>query len=126
MFEKATRLKLRFPSQKGFLTVEDLWDLPLTGKVSLDNIAKQLNKEIKDSSEESFVIKKTEKNSILELKFELVKYIIKVKLSEIETAEKAKVLKEKKQKIMELIQEKENESLKSKSLEDLQKMLDDL
>jgi len=126
MFEKATRLKLRFPSQKGFLTVEDLWDLPLTGKVSLDNIAKQLNKEIKESSEESFVIKKTEKNNILELKFELVKYIIKVKLSEIETAEKAKVLKEKKQKIMELIQEKENESLKSKSLEDLQKMLDDL
>ena len=29
-FEQAVRLKLRFNSPKGLLSVEDLWDLPLT------------------------------------------------------------------------------------------------
>ena len=30
MFEKAARLKLRFDTSKGLVTVEDLFDLPLT------------------------------------------------------------------------------------------------
>ena len=42
IFMKATQKKLRFDSTQGLLTVEDLWDLPLTGtnkKANLDDIA---------------------------------------------------------------------------------------
>jgi len=62
LFETASKNKLRFSSIKGNLTTEDLWDLPLTsksGRICLDNIAKQLYKELKDSTEESFVLPKT-------------------------------------------------------------------
>jgi hypothetical protein len=47
LFEKASRLKLRFSSPAGLLTVEDLWDLPLSAQAkvaNLDDIAKGLNK----------------------------------------------------------------------------------
>ena len=81
MFEKATRIKLRFESKKGLLSVEQLWDLPLN---SLDEIAISLNKEVKDISEVSFIKPlSNNKNKELTLKFNIVKHIIDVKLTEI-------------------------------------------
>ena len=35
IFEQAARQAFRFESPKGFLTVEDLWNLPLTQRNSL-------------------------------------------------------------------------------------------
>ena len=50
MFEKASRMKLRFNTQRGVLSVEDLWDLPL---IQLDNIAIALNKKLQESKTEA-------------------------------------------------------------------------
>ena len=57
MFEQATRNKLRFESTKGPLSVEQVWDAPLTSRngFSLDDIAKQAKRELDALSEESFV-----------------------------------------------------------------------
>ena len=48
MFEIATRNKFRFPF-KGVISTEDLWDLSV---VSLDNVFKTLNSEMKKTKEE--------------------------------------------------------------------------
>lgn len=119
-FIQATRLKLRFSTAVGVLPVEDLWDLPLESKnkVNLDSIAIALHRELKDTKEESF-ISKSRANPILEMKLDIVKYIIEVKLQEAEDKAKAKVKSEQRAKIADLIEEKQNESLKALSLEEL-------
>ena len=120
LFTDATRLKLRFNTVVGVLSVEDLWDLPLESKnkVNLDSIAILLNRELKDTKEESF-ISKSKANPILEMKLDIVKYIIGVKLQESEDRAKARVKSEQRAKIADLIEEKQNESLKSLSLDEL-------
>lgn len=127
-FENATRLKLRFESQKGKLTTEDLWDLPLTSNngTNLDNIAKDLFMQLKNDPDVSFVIKDKKSDKLTQLKFDVVKHIIDVKLAERDSAEKARVNKEKKQQILAVIAQKENESLLGSSLEELKKMAEAL
>ena len=59
MFEKATQEKYRFETTKGLVNTEDLWDLPLVGgNCCLDDIAKDLNRDVKENEEESFIVKK--------------------------------------------------------------------
>jgi hypothetical protein len=125
MFEKAARLKLRFETPVGLISVEELWDLPLTsktGKSNLDTIARDLNRKLKDTADESFVDKPTQTDSVLQLKFEIVKHVIDVLVAERDAAAVARVNREKKQEIMSLIAEKKNDQLKGTSLEDLEKM----
>ena len=122
MFEKATREKIRFNSTRGALSVEDLWDLPLTnGVINLDNIAKGLSKELRDN-EESFVNPK-KKDTITKLKFDVVRQIITVKLKEAEKKKKEAEDKIKYNKIVDVIAEKEVDELKEKSSKELQKEL---
>lgn len=128
MFEKASRLKLRFTSPVGPLSVEDLWDLPLTsktGKANLDDLAKFLHKRVSES-EVSFVERPAESNTVAKLQFDIVKHVIDTKLAERDAAKAAAEKRATKQRIIDLIAEKKDEALKGKSLEELQGMLDGL
>lgn len=122
MFEYATRNKVRFPF-KGLISVEDLWDLSLT---NLDSIYKTLNKQVKQSEEESLLNTKTTVDKELDVQIAIVKHIVAVKLAEQEAREKASAKKAQKQKIMAIIASKQDEALQNSSVEDLQKMLDEL
>lgn len=122
MFIKATREKMRFP-YKGLISVEDLWDLPVT---ELDKIYKELNKKVKLSQEESLLDTKSDKDEKLNTQIEIIKYIVNVKLEERKNAEKAQQRKEEKEKIMSILASKQNEVLQGKSIEELTKMLEEL
>lgn len=127
MFEKAGRMKLRFTTTRGNISTEDLWDLPLIsykGTFSLDDLAKQLNRQSKEHGEESFVTKRNSANETLELKFEIVKHIIKIRLEELEQRNNAAALAAKKKKILEIIAGKEDEELASQSVSDLKKLVE--
>ena len=122
IFEFASRNKVRFPF-KGMISVEDLWDLSLT---NLDSIYKTLNKQVKQSEEESLLSTKASVDTELEVQIAIVKHIVSVKLAEKEAAEKASVKKAQKQKIMSIIATKQDEALQNSSIDDLKKMLDEL
>ena len=125
MFEKAARLKLRFQTSKGLLTVEDLFDLPLTsqtGKANLNGIAVALHNKLRVDLSVSFV-EPAKANEADEVAFEIVKHIITTKIAERDAAAAAAAKKEAKQKIMALIDQKQNEALGAKSLDELQELL---
>ena len=122
IFEFAVRNKLRFPF-KGMISVEDLFDLSLT---NLDSIYKTLNKQIKQSEEESLLSTKTNVDTELEVQIAIVKHIVSVKLAEQDARDKARTKREQKQKIMSIIAAKQDEALQNSSIDDLQKMLDEL
>lgn len=123
MFEKAVRTKLRFESPMGLISVEDLWDLPLKGgRANLDDIARNYHKKLKDSETESFVDEGT-KDEAIQLRFDILLYIINVKKDEKKAAMDAAENKRKKDQILGLIAQKKNEALSNASLEDLEKMV---
>lgn len=123
MFEKASRKKLRFNTNYGVLTVEDLWDLSLE---DLDEVAKQLNKKVKESEEESFIKKRSSSNVALNLMFDIVKHIIEVKLKEKERKESQVAKKAKQEKLLKLMEKKQEQELEEKSMDELKAELEAL
>ena len=119
LFETATRRKYRF-QLGGNLTAEDLWDL---NQEALDTIFKSLNAQLKEQSEESLSQVKSEKATELMDKIDIVKYIYNIKAAEKLARQEAKERRERKQKLMALIEEKQNENLKSMPLDQLEAML---
>lgn len=120
IFELASKTKLRFSLNNGVCNTEDLWDLKLE---DLNRIAIDLNKQIKESEEESFIKVKSSASKLLQLGFDVVKRVIDVKLEEKETKKLAAERASRKALLTELIAKKELSSLEQKSLEELQKEL---
>ncbi len=128
MFVQASRRKLRFPSSQGYISVEDLWDLPLTStksnQANLDAIAMKLDKEIKDTGvTRSFVTESTNANEELEIQFGIVIHIINIRKAENSAKILAAKNKESKEKIREILAKKKDESLSSKSEAELEEIL---
>jgi hypothetical protein len=122
IFEVAARNKFRFQFN-GIINTEDLFDLTPR---NLDSIFKTLNSELKKVKEESLLEVKTQQDKELDMKIEIVKYIVNVKLEEAELRAKAKDQKEKKQKILEIMSDKQDQDLQNKSVDELKAMLDEL
>lgn len=122
MFEKAVRLKLRF-THKGLCTVEDLWDLPLD---SLDRIFKELNTKLKTQKEESLLATRSKEEEILDLKISIVKHIVEVRLSEQKARKDLSAKLAKKQNLLGIIAEKQDNALRDMSIDDLTKLIDEL
>ena len=119
LFEIATRSKYRF---KGSLSVEDLWDLPST---QLDAIYRAMTKELREQGGES-LMQKDNDNTVLTNKIEIIKHIFLVKQEEIAARKAAEENRNKRQRIMEILEQKRDASLQNMSEEDLQKMLNGL
>jgi hypothetical protein len=127
IFEQATRLKLRFDTSRiGEIAAEDLFDLPLTsktGRANLDDLARGLHKQLKNGDDVSFVEPTRSSDPVIQLRFDIVKHVIDVKIEANKAEAKKRDDAEKKQKILALIADKKDEALKGKPLEELEAML---
>ena len=122
MFETAVRSKMRFP-YKGQISAEDLWDLNVN---ALDDVFKSLNTKVKASQEESLLQTRSKESEELAIQIEIVKYIVSVKLAEAQAREEAKENAAKRQHILSILADKQEDALRGKSVEELQQMLESM
>lgn len=121
LFKIAVKNKYRF-TYKGVQTVEDLWDLSVE---ELDKIYKTLKNKQKSEAEESLLTTASKEDKELNNKIEIIKTIVADKLSDKEKAVKAAERRAKNRRILEIMADKQEDELKSKSLDELKAMLEE-
>lgn len=129
IFEYAARNKLRFPSIRGELSVEQLWDVPLRSRdgFDLNVIAKAASKALKDVAEENFVeTSKTVEHTRRETAMGVVKHVIDTKLAEEKAAKDRAAKKQEKERLLSILAEKQDGALSALSAEELQRRIAEL
>ncbi len=121
-FKLAIMQKLRIQTNKGLLSSEQLGDLSID---ELDSLAVSLDIEHKESGKKSFINKTSEKDATTKLKFEVVLGILNTKVEEAQRLARKKEVKEHNAKILAIMADKEDETLKGKSKKQLEAMLID-
>jgi len=119
-YKKAVFLDLKVKTSKGLLSLTQLTTLSIT---ELDKTAVALQEELEGSKTKSFLTEKTKENEELQLSFDIVFDILTTKVNERkEAAEKAEK-KAKRDKILNLIAQKEEGAMANLSIEELKAML---
>lgn len=123
IFELAARDAYRFETTKGLLTVEDLYKLPLTSKrdLSLDSIAVDLDQQKQSSRRVSFVESvPTAKQREVDIKFEIVMYIIEYRKQENARKANQAALLERRRKLEQILGNKQDSALEAMTPEEIQ------
>ena len=127
----ALRDKYRFPSARGELVLEQLWEVPLTSVrgFSLNDIAKGLSKQLREKTEDNFVpnanAPTTEIQRIRSM-LEIVVFVIGVRTKEAEDINAKRARQEKRARLLDALQKKESEELSQASKDDILKQLAEL
>lgn len=122
-FKLASQTQLRFNTEKGLLSTEQLWSLNLTQLANLIKSIKKVLKATDNDDELSFLTESTITDTTNQLRFDIVKEIYLDKKKENDMARDEKNIKEHNQKILSLIAQKREADLANKSVEELEAML---
>lgn len=123
MYKKAIRAKLRFQTSKGLLTIEQLWGLTLT---ELKNLIISLHETVKKVPSEDLSFLETEtvqEESEDKMRFNIAVDVYKTKQQEAKDSREEASKKAFNQHIAEIIAEKEEADLRSKSIDELKAMM---
>ena len=121
-FAAAARHSWRWPSVRGELLLEQLWQLPLQSSsgFDLDTVAKTVKHVLTASTEESFVVATPHPKNAEHLgKLELVKFVIAEKLAAVDKAHKARIRAIERRRLLEALEHRENQELSSASKDQL-------
>lgn len=120
MYKEALQKKLRFKTNKGMISTEDLFDLSLH---NLDTLALMLDKKISEAPKKSFIEDLPAEENDDELRFSIVKDVINTKLKARKDNINKAQIDARNKRIAELIAKKEDEALENKSIEELRAMI---
>ncbi len=129
IYKYAAQNALRFPSVRGFLTTEQLFDLPLSNQTNfdLDNVAKAINAQLKACGEESFVSTAANpKQDVLKVALDLVKDVIATRQKTAAEALARQHRSEERRRLLDAIAAKKDQVLSAASLDELEKKLEAL
>lgn len=130
IYKFAAQHGLRFPSSKGDLTVEQLFQLPLQSKTGpdLDQVAIAIDNKLEKATTKSFVADPSSNPTKIALgvALDVVKDVITTKQAENKAVMLKRQRAEQKQKLSALIDQKKDETLSKASIEELQKQIDAL
>ena len=130
LYKRAAKENWRFNSTKGQMTVEDLFKLALTsqtGAACLNKVAIDLSRQIRETGEETFV--DTGSNPQLTRwkdQLELVKDVIADKQDENAARQDARAKAEKRQKLLDILDKKQENKLEGLSEDEIRKQLAEL
>lgn len=120
MYKEALQKKLRFKTNKGMITTEDLFDLSLQ---NLNTLAIMLDKKISEAPKKSFIEELPAEENDDELRFNIVKDVINIKLkARKDNIDKAQADAQKRR-ILEILAKRNDEELEKKSTKELRAML---
>ena len=129
MYKKASQQKLRIATSRGMLSVEQLWDLP---KEEIGQLAVALRKRIKDArgnsadSELDFLQPAEHSEETTdELTFRILKDIYQTLQADEDSARRLAAKRQRNRKLLEVIARKQDQELEGKSIEELEKMLEE-
>lgn len=125
MYKKASRLKLRFKTKFGLLTVDQLWEIKLNDlKAAVKDAHVEWKKLSKVDSELSFLDGSTDsEDEIPKLAFDILKDVYTTRQDEIKSASEAAVVNREIKHLEEILASKKEESLKSMSVEEIEKLI---
>lgn len=130
IYKYAAQNKLRFPSNRGMLTVENLFAVPLKSAdgFDLNTIAKGINAQLKEVGEESFVEEATTdpRKRALTASLDIVKDVIATRQAENKAARDRVEKAAKRKQLLDALAEKENQAITAASKEELLKQLEAL
>ena len=124
IFEKASRLKLRFTTPVGVVSTEDLWYIKPSVLAEMEEV---LLKEVSNygqttrKSRASATVAQTQQK----LRLEIITHVLDTLESESEERNAKAARQERNRQILEIIAQKQQANLHDKSIEDLQKMLEE-
>jgi len=126
IFETAARQKLRISSERGHLTVEQLWDLPLSSAkgISLDSIGRDIQRELREITEESLVeTRPSPQKAMLTLILDVIKHIIATKQSENAAFQAAGKRTMERKKLLDILASKKDAELSEMTVEQINSRL---
>lgn len=123
MYKNAVRNKWRWLSRRGPCSVEDLWDLSL---VDLDSLYKAMNRQIKEMSEDSLLVKASRENETLQAQRAIVKDIVETKLAEADARKNETLKASLRQRLLGIKAEKQNEEYSKMDMDELDAQIEAL
>jgi hypothetical protein len=130
LFEVATRENYTFSTDKGNLSITDLWTLPLLSKrgVCLNGVAQAIHAELESLGNRMFVSSNTTnpQRRTLQRKLDIVLRIIQVREAENTAKAAAKQNADRREKLLEALEAKQAESIQNLTEEQIKQQLAEL